>query len=347
MTSPAPYLLRTGTVPAPKPAEKPLLSRVFRRFSQEILLAFGFVLLTLWLATLISHHPADSAWSTTGSHLSPSNWLGIMGAWISDISLFSVGRSIWVLFFALVAAWLRLLRHWVGVRQLAAMQQTDHRADTPVSTTGQPPRWAQRLWHNRLLWGCALFMLMLACCVLEWSRLYTINPASLPNGPGGVIGALAGPVAIRWLGFTGSAVTAIVLILACLSWVFRFSWLRVAELLGAQVDSWLMAARERRELAHDLAVGQEAARQREPSPGRVGAWAGRVGHRPTLQRRLASPPARRAGLSRRRGRAGPARTGRGRPRGWPTPRRWWRRWRRGRRRGRPGATRTGQRAAPR
>ena len=75
MTSPAPYLLRTGTVPAPKPAEKPLLSRVFRRFSQEILLAFGFVLLTLWLATLISHHPADSAWSTTGSHLSPSNWL--------------------------------------------------------------------------------------------------------------------------------------------------------------------------------------------------------------------------------------------------------------------------------
>ena len=186
-----------------------------------------------------------------------------MGAWISDISLFPVGRSIWVLFFALVAAWLRLLRHWVGVRQLAAMQQTDHRADTPVSTTGQPPRWAQRLWHNRLLWGCALFMLMLACCVLEWSRLYTINPASLPNGPGGVIGALAGPVAIRWLGFTGSAVTAIVLILACLSWVFRFSWLRVAELLGAQVDSWLMAARERRELAHDLAVGQEAARQRE------------------------------------------------------------------------------------
>ena len=263
MTSPAPYLLRTGTVPAPKPAEKPLLSRVFRRFSQEILLAFGFVLLTLWLATLISHHPADSAWSTTGSHLSPSNWLGIMGAWISDISLFSVGRSIWVLFFALVAAWLRLLRHWVGVRQLAAMQQTDLRADTPISTTGQPPRWAQRLWHNRLLWSGALLLLLLACCVLEWSRLYTINPASLPNGPGGVIGALAGPVAIRWLGFTGSAVTAIVLILACLSWVFRFSWLRVAELLGAQVDSWLMAARERRELAHDLAVGQEAARQRE------------------------------------------------------------------------------------
>ena len=263
MTTPAPYLLRTGTTPVPKPAEKPLLSRVFKRFGQEILLVCGFILLTLWLATLISRHPADPAWSTTGSRLSPSNWLGATGAWVSDISLFFMGRSIWVLFFALTAAWLRLLRHWVGVRQLAAMQQTGSSAAPPANTVEEPSRCMQHLWHNRLLWGVALLLLLLACCVLEWSRLYTINPASLPNGPGGVVGALAGPAAVRWLGFTGSAVTAIVLVLAGLSWVFRFSWLRVAESLGALMDGWFTAVRERRELAHDLAVGQEAARQRE------------------------------------------------------------------------------------
>jgi S-DNA-T family DNA segregation ATPase FtsK/SpoIIIE len=264
MTTPAPYLLRTGTTPVSKPAEKPLLSRVFKRFGQEILLVCGFILLTLWLATLISHHPADPAWSTTGSRTSPSNWLGTTGAWVSDISLFFMGRSIWVLFFALATAWLRLLRHWVGVRQLAAMQQAGSSAAPPVNTAEEPSqRWAQYLWHNRLLWGVALLLLLLASCVLEWSRLYTINPASLPNGPGGVVGALAGPAAIRWLGFTGSAVTAIVLVLACLSWVFRFSWLRVAESLGALMDGWFTAVRERRELAQDLAVGQEAARQRE------------------------------------------------------------------------------------
>ena len=108
-----------------------------------------------------------------------------------------------------------------------------------------------------------LFLLLLACCVLEWSRFYDLNPASLPNGAGGVLGALIGPVALRWLGFTGSAVIAIMMLLGCMAWVFRFSWLRVAESLGARIESWFTAARERREMAHDLAVGQEAARQRE------------------------------------------------------------------------------------
>jgi S-DNA-T family DNA segregation ATPase FtsK/SpoIIIE len=53
------------------------------------------------------------------------------------------------------------------------------------------------------------------------------------------------------------------MLLGCMAWVFRFSWLRVAESLGARIESWFTAARERREMAHDLAVGQEAARQRE------------------------------------------------------------------------------------
>ena len=254
MTSSAPYLLRTGKTPEPKPAERSLLVRVLRRFSQELVLLFSLMALAVWLITLLSHHPADPAWSTTGSRDLPSNWLGQTGALISDISLFFLGRSVWMLFLALALAWLRLLRGWAHARQ-----------STDISPSAQLPKptWAQRLWRSRTAWCIALFLLLLACCVLEWSRFYDLNPASLPNGAGGVLGALIGPVALRWLGFTGSAVIAIMMLLGCMAWVFRFSWLRVAESLGTRIESWFTAARERREMAHDLAVGQEAARQRE------------------------------------------------------------------------------------
>ena len=255
MTSSAPYLLRTGKTPEPKPAERSLLVRVLKRFSQELVLLFSLMALAVWLITLLSHHPADPAWSTTGSRDLPSNWLGQTGALISDISLFFLGRSVWMLFLALALAWLRLLRGWAHARQ-----------STDISPSAQLPKptWAQRLWRSRTAWCIALFLLLLACCVLEWSRFYDLNPASLPNGAGGVLGALIGPVALRWLGFTGSAVIAIMMLLGCMAWVFRFSWLRVAESLGARIESWFTAARERREMAHDLAVGKKPLASAKP-----------------------------------------------------------------------------------
>ncbi len=257
MTSSAPYLLRTGKTPAPPPVERSLLARMLHRFSQEIALLLGLLGLAMWLLTLLSHNPADPAWSTTGSRDVPANWLGAAGALVSDISLFFFGRSVWMLFLALAWAWLRLLRSWAHARQNNFMSGA---AQPPAE---QAPTWASRLWHSRGMWGLALVLLLLSCCVLEWSRFYNATPDRLPNGAGGVVGALIGPVALRWLGFTGSAVIAIVLLLACLSWVFRFSWLQVSESLGAQIDAWFTAARERREIAQDLAAGQEAARQRE------------------------------------------------------------------------------------
>ncbi len=230
---------------------------MLHRFSQEIALLLGLLGLAMWLLTLLSHNPADPAWSTTGSRDVPANWLGAAGALVSDISLFFFGRSVWMLFLALAWAWLRLLRSWAHARQNNFMSGA---AQPPAE---QAPTWASRLWHSRGMWGLALVLLLLSCCVLEWSRFYNATPDRLPNGAGGVVGALIGPVALRWLGFTGSAVIAIVLLLACLSWVFRFSWLQVSESLGAQIDAWFTAARERREIAQDLAAGQEAARQRE------------------------------------------------------------------------------------
>ena len=124
MTSSAPYLLRTGKTPAPPPVERSLLARMLHRFSQEIALLLGLLGLAMWLLTLLSHNPADPAWSTTGSRDVPANWLGAAGALVSDISLFFFGRSVWMLFLALAWAWLRLLRSWPHARQNNFMSGT-------------------------------------------------------------------------------------------------------------------------------------------------------------------------------------------------------------------------------
>jgi S-DNA-T family DNA segregation ATPase FtsK/SpoIIIE len=45
--------------------------------------------------------------------------------------------------------------------------------------------------------------------------------------------------------------------------VFRFSWAQLAEGIGARIDGFIASRREQREIAQDLALGQQAARERE------------------------------------------------------------------------------------
>jgi S-DNA-T family DNA segregation ATPase FtsK/SpoIIIE len=65
------------------------------------------------------------------------------------------------------------------------------------------------------------------------------------------------------LGFNGSGLIFIVFGVVGASWVFRFSWSQTAENLGAWIDGWIEAWRERREREQDLAYGLVAARERE------------------------------------------------------------------------------------
>ncbi|MBP6138218.1 MAG: DNA translocase FtsK 4TM domain-containing protein [Brachymonas sp.] len=269
----SPFLIRNAPA-SPEVQDKPLLPKFITRFGQEVSATAALLLLLFWAAALISYSPADAAWSTTGTQAHTSNWLGTAGAWVADISYFVFGRSVWVLFAALLQAWLLLLRQWMHARQAAAtaahaaapaINTPAGKPSTPAHATHTAPRTSslwQRIRNNRLLWYCALVLLLLGCCGLEWSRLYT-NAHGLSGGAGGVIGALAGTAAMRLMGFTASGVAGIVLVLGMLAWVFHFSWLDVAQKLGSVIDGWFVAARTRREEAQDFAAGQEAARQRE------------------------------------------------------------------------------------
>lgn len=219
-----------------------------KRFAHEVSLILGLLALIFWLGALISYSPQDAAWSTTGSTeavaaLKPGeavtrNWGGRLGAHLADASYFLFGFSVWWALAAGVRAWLGSLAR--GLRSQAA-----------VTTLRDRVRF----------WSC-LALLLLASSALEWSRLYRFE-FKLPGHAGGVLGYLAGPASVKWLGFTGSGLVWIAIGVIAVSVVFSFSWAHTAQRLGAWIDELIESRREKREIAEDLAVGRVAARERE------------------------------------------------------------------------------------
>jgi S-DNA-T family DNA segregation ATPase FtsK/SpoIIIE len=214
------------------------------RFAHETALVLGAAAIVFWLLALASHSAADAAFSTSGDGGAVHNFGGRIGAWLADGSFFLLGYSVWWCLAAAVRAWLASLARWM-------------RADAaPTVPVGH--RWL----HTRLAFWLGLPLLLAASTALEWSRLYRFEPR-LPDHAGGALGFLTGPAAVQWLGFTGSGLLCVALMVLGAAVVFRFSWSQVAERLGAVIDGFIASRREKREIAEDLALGQRAARERE------------------------------------------------------------------------------------
>ena len=98
--------------------------------------------------------------------------------------------------------------------------------------------------------------------MIEWSRFHRLD-AQLPGPSGGALGIWLGELGTRWLGFAGSTLVGIGLLLVGMALVFRFSWGQLAERIGSAIDAMMVSRRERREIAEDVALGQQAARERE------------------------------------------------------------------------------------
>ena len=67
---------------------------------------------------------------------------------------------------------------------------------------------------------------------------------------------------MRAFGFAGSGVVSIVLALIGAALALNFSWLKVAEQLGSRIDRLREQRLERREIAEDQRVGEQAAQER-------------------------------------------------------------------------------------
>src|SRR6478735_4049391 len=213
------------------------------RFAHEFALVLGLVALVFWMLALVSYSAQDPAFSTSGTGTVIRNWGGRLGAWLADASYFLLGFSVWWCFAAAIRAWLATLARWMRGE---AFPQPD----------------AGRFSRTRLAFWIALAVLLCASTALEWSRLYRFE-TWLPDHSGGALGYLVGSAGVKWLGFTGSGLVFVALVVLGAAVVFRFSWSLVAERVGARVDGFIESRREKREIAQDLAFGQKAARQRE------------------------------------------------------------------------------------
>ncbi len=205
---------------------------------RQLLLALGFVACVLLLLALATYHPNDPAFSTSGNGDALRNKAGGIGAWVSDLLYVLFGWSAWWLVPVTWRAWLSGL-----ARALRGPQ-----AQAPM-----PPRW--------MFW-LGLSLLLAASCGLEWTRLYRWESA-LPGHAGGILGHALGPASMRWLGFAGSGVTWIALLVVGVALALRFSWARVADAIGERVDGLLERWQVRKEQEQDRRIGEQALRERE------------------------------------------------------------------------------------
>jgi DNA segregation ATPase FtsK/SpoIIIE, S-DNA-T family len=207
-------------------------------FRRQALLAAGFVACALLLLALATYHPTDPAFSTSGTGDAVRNKAGAGGAWVADLLYVMFGGSAWWLVPVTWRAWLSAL-----ARALRG----------PLPPSPLAPRW--------MFW-LGLALLLTASCGLEWTRLYRWESA-LPGHSGGIVGYALGPFSMRWLGFAGSGVTWIVLLVVGAALALRFSWARAADAIGERVEALLERRQERKEQEQDRRIGEQALRERE------------------------------------------------------------------------------------
>ena len=211
--------------------------------AQFVLLVTGMLWLLAVLA-LATHSAADPAFSTSGSTAVVLNKAGTLGAWFSDLSYFVFGYSVW---WAVAVG----LRAWLGA--LARLLRSDPAAPHPPTDAPRP------VW---LFW-IGLAMLLAASSSLEWTRLYHWEGRVAGGHAGGALGYMLGHATQNLLGFAGSGVLWIALMVAGAALALRFSWLRLAEGIGAKIESLRERRVERFERAEDVRVGERALRERE------------------------------------------------------------------------------------
>ena len=203
-----------------------------------MLIAGGLAWLLLLLA-MLTHDGADAAFTTSGTGETLHNKAGLAGARVSDLLYFLFGFSAWWLLPVAARAWLA---------SLADLLRGD--AEPPPAPL---PKW--------MFW-LGLVLLLASSTALEWTRLYRWE-AALPGHAGGVVGHALGPWSMQWLGFAGSGVLWIALLVVGSALALRFSWARAADAIGTWIDGLRERRAESKEREQDLLLGAQAQRERE------------------------------------------------------------------------------------
>ena len=216
----------------------------------ELVWLIWAALAVLLLLSLSSWSAQDNGWFQAGALAQPSNWLGRVGAWVSDIFFF---------FFGLSAYW------WAGLFGLLALLsfQESYAVRRATRMGLEPPQDPPTaLVLDRSLVRLAGFGLLLtASAVIEAQRLDFLG-SEAAFFAGGVLGNFIGGGLDWLLGPMGVTVVGFVCFFLGLSVALGFSWMVFFERLGFRVE-WIYRSTEQALAARrDRAQGQSSAEAR-------------------------------------------------------------------------------------
>jgi len=185
------------------------------------------------LVALISFHPDDAGWSSSGMGGATRNLAGSVGAGLANGMLSFVG------YVAFLLPWSVL---WLGLRLFRGHEGPSH---FPA-------------WVRVLAWALALLSLS------ALAAMY-LGPAGrwIPQGSGGIAGSLLSEALTKGLNQVGATLLFLTLFAAALPLAMIFSWITVLDALGGRVlglgQAVLGRARERRLNAQAAAAAKDEA----------------------------------------------------------------------------------------
>ncbi len=196
-----------------------------------VVAAIGYLALVL-----ASYTRSDPGFSFTGASDQVANRGGAFGAWLADLMLYLFGLSAW----------------WWVVAGVVAIVTSFRRL------TGR----ASERSHPFVLAVAGFVLVMCSSTAIEATRMARMG-AELPLAPGGVLGGALGHAAVHALGGNGATLVLLAVFAVGLSLFTGLSWLRVAEHIGAGLESLVARIRARRAEAEDRRLGEQALAERE------------------------------------------------------------------------------------
>ncbi|MFW8565265.1 DNA translocase FtsK [Orrella sp. 11846] len=206
-----------------------------------------FALLALWLTiVLVTWNPADPGWSHATGQTILSNRGGLLGAYVADILLYLFGYSAWLFVVLLIH------RVVMGFRRLFRPGHGEEGSEL------ERVRWEH---------GIGFVLLMAGSLGLEALRLGSYG-TDLPSrtevlsGAGGVLGHVWAQWLSHLIGFTGSTLLLLFLIVYGLSLFFGFSWGMISEWIGHRLEKIVRGVRNWYGARQDRRAGEVAKTQR-------------------------------------------------------------------------------------